>query len=91
MPQSTPATYRIYSGTERVSESLSEPITDLDVANDLARQISEQPNQRDSTITVRSHKVELGGQGEFRGIAAVFINGEDITSDDDRYPHEMTP
>ena len=74
-----------------MSESLSEPITDLDVAKDLARQISEQPNQRDFTITVRSHKVELGGLGEWRGIAAVFINGEEIASDDDRYPHGMTP
>lgn len=73
-----------------MSESLSEPITDLDVAKDLAHQISEQPNQRDFTITVRSHKVELGGLGEWHGVAAVFINGEAITSDDDRCRHDMT-
>ena len=91
MTQSAPVTYGIFSGSERVTERLSEPITDLDAAKHLARQISEQPNQRDFTITVRSHKVELGGLGEWRGIAAVFINGEEIASHDDRYPRGMTP
>lgn len=82
-------TYTIYSGGEPVTSLLSGPLDDLDVARGLAQQISDAPNQRDFTITVRSLKTVP--EGEWRGLAAVFINGDEITSDDERYPHELVP
>jgi hypothetical protein len=85
------ATYTIYSGSEPVTNVRAAPLTDLEQAKLDARRISEMDNQRDATITVRSHKVELQGLGEWRGIAAVFINGEEIASDDKRYPHDVNP
>jgi len=84
-------TYGIYSGSERVSESLNQSITDLDMAKDIGRRVSEQTTQRDMTITVRSHKPEFGGEGAWRAIVAVFVNGEEIPPDDARYPHDLNP
>jgi len=70
---------------------LVQPVTELDVARRIAREISELPNQRDATIIVRSRRIEGGGTGEWRGIAAVFINGDEIESDDQRYPRHVEP
>jgi hypothetical protein len=84
-------TYSFYSGSEQVTSALSQPVTDLDVAKRIAREISEMSNQRDATIIARSHTVEQGGMAGWRGIAAVFINGEEIASDDERYPQDVNP
>jgi hypothetical protein len=76
---------------DQVTSTLSEPVTDLEVAKRVAREISEMANQRDGTIIVRSRRIEHGGRAEWRGIAAVFINGEEIAADDERYPREFRP
>jgi hypothetical protein len=79
--------YSFQSGSQPVDSQLQEPVTDLDVAKAVGREGSEQATQRDSTIIVWSHKVELQGHRE-RCIAAVFVNGEEIGSDDERCPHD---
>jgi hypothetical protein len=82
-------TYPIYSGGEPITNRLTAPLDDLQVARGLARDVSRATTQRDSTITVRSLKPEPGGA--WRGLAAVFINGDEIAPDDERYPHELVP
>jgi hypothetical protein len=84
-------TYSFFSGSEQVTILLSQPVAELEVAKRIARETSEMADQLDGTISVRSRSIEQGGMAEWPGIAAVFFNGEEIASDDERYPHNVNP
>jgi hypothetical protein len=86
----TQVTYKIFSGTQPVEVYGNVQLTDLEEAKRLAREVSASPTQQGSTITVISRKPEPLGE-EWRGLAAVFIDGEEVGPNDQRWPHELVP
>lgn len=65
-------TYRIYSGSEEVSNETGYPLTDEQEAKDLAQQVS--AGQPGSTVTVKSILTQPGGG--WTQIVGTFIDGK---------------
>lgn len=66
-------TYSLYSGDQRVTEDLQQPITDLGLAKQLAAELSQK--QPGEAITVSSRQ---RGGAEMTSTVGRFLNGEEV-------------